>query len=223
MRIEVCCPKCGLAYLVDESASGEQLFCPGCSSPMRQQAPRAAAPSTRPAGRPIAAPAAAPAPAPARATAPAEVICPRCQLHFVPGRSSTAAERSERATVLVVEDMAYFREIAVDALASRYEVKTATTVAEARALLTGGGIDLMVLDLTLDGGEYGSELLRTMLAKPCPILIFTAKDEAEMYGDTWDELQALGADDLVMKGMNAGESLLRKTAALLGDNLGEED
>jgi CheY-like chemotaxis protein len=239
MRIEVCCPKCGHAYLVDESASGEQLFCPGCGAAMRQQPaqqgpvrqqPVQPKPAQRQPARP-AATAAAPA-ASASATAAAqqpepakavEVICPRCSLHFVPGRSTIASARGDRATVLVVEDMEYFREIAVDALASRYEVKTATTAAEARALITAGGIDLMVLDLTLDGGEYGAELLRTMSAKPCPILIFTARDESEMYGDSWDELQELGADDLVMKGMNAGESLLRKTAALLGDELSEED
>jgi DNA-binding response OmpR family regulator len=119
--------------------------------------------------------------------------------------------------------MDYFREIAVDALASQYEVKTAANVLEARAALTEGGIDLMILDLTLDGGEHGVELLRTMAFKPCPIVIYTAQDESEMYGQRWDELRALGADDLVMKGMNVGESLLRKTAALLGDELGEDD
>jgi DNA-binding response OmpR family regulator len=155
-------------------------------------------------------------------TAVQEVVCPRCKLHFVPRRSATTVPRGKRRTVLVVEDMDYFQEIAVDALSACYEVKTASTVQEARAALTGGGIDLMVLDLTLDGGEYGVELLRTMSSKPCPILIYTAQDESEMYGDSWEELIRLGADDLVMKGMNVGESLLRKVAALLGDDVDDE-
>ena len=119
--------------------------------------------------------------------------------------------------------MTYFREIATEALSPRYEVKSATNLNEARAAIAAGGIDLMVLDLTLDGGDHGIELLRTMAFKPCPILIFTAQDESEMYGDSWDELRSLGADDLVMKGMNVGESLRRKVGALLGEQWDEEE
>jgi CheY-like chemotaxis protein len=234
MRIEVLCSQCGNSYLADENAIEAGLVCPGCSAPVQVQTatarPRAELPPPSVAAAP---PAAAPpgtatvaAVAPASHQAPAEeaqVVCPRCKLHFVPRRSAAAAEENRRRTVLVVEDMDYFREIAVDALAPRYVVKTAATVIEAQAALTEGGVDLMILDLTLDGGEYGVELLRTMAYKPCPILIYTAKDESEMYGQPWDELRALGADDLVMKGMNVGESLLRKAADLLGDELDEED
>ena len=59
-------------------------------------------------------------------------------------------------------------------------------------------------------------LLRSLPGKRFPILIYTAQDESEMYGETWDELQRLGADDIVMKGMNVGESLARKVSGLLG-------
>jgi hypothetical protein len=47
-------------------------------------------------------------------------------------------------------------------------------------------------------------------------VIFTAQDESELYGDNWERLSDLGADELVIKGMNVGESLRRKVAALLG-------
>jgi len=146
-----------------------------------------------------------------------EIVCPRCNLHFVPRGGTAPLQRSdERQTVLVVEDMDYFQEIARDALATDFNVKTAESVAEAREILGAGGISLLVLDLTLDGGDHGLDLLRGFRAKPCPILIYTAKDESEMYGDSWEELQNLGADDIVIKGMNVGESLVRKVSTLLG-------
>jgi hypothetical protein len=66
------------------------------------------------------------------------------------------------------------------------------------------------------------ELLRAFSSKPCPILVYGDQDESDMYGDSWEELQRLGADDIVMKGMNAGESLARKAASLL-DLPGDED
>jgi CheY-like chemotaxis protein len=146
-----------------------------------------------------------------------EVVCPRCKLHFVPRRATAeAAAENARYTVLVVEDMDYFREIATEALSSTFEVKEAATLAEARAHLAAGGINLMVLDLTLGGGESGIDLLRSLPAKPCPILIYTDQDESEMYNKSWEELQQLGADDILMKGMNAGELLNRKASGLLG-------
>ena len=76
--------------------------------------------------------------------------------------------------------------------------------------------------MTLDGGDYGIDLLRGLSVKPCPILIYTAQDESEMYGDSWEELRELGADDMVVKGMNVGESLVRKVGALLGKDRDED-
>jgi CheY-like chemotaxis protein len=146
-----------------------------------------------------------------------EVVCPRCKLHFVP-RAETAprAASSSKHTVLVVEDMEYFIEIARDALEPRYQVKVATTVEDARALLGAGNISLMLLDLTLAEGGEANQLLGELPFKPCPILIYTAEDESSMYGETWEKLQELGADDVVLKGMNVGESIVRKVDSLLG-------
>jgi CheY-like chemotaxis protein len=160
-----------------------------------------------------------PPPPPERVAAAvaADVCCPRCGLHFTP--EAHLASPDQRPTVLLVEDLEYFVEIARDALSGKYEVKTARSVGEARAELLRGGIDLLLLDLALEGGEDGLALLREAPGKTCPILLFTAQDESEMYGEGWSRLQALGVDDVVIKGMNMGEMLTRKVATLLGEPL----
>lgn len=209
MKLEVRCTQCGKGFLLDEgtiAASGGALPCPACGAAIRLAAvapapPRASAPAPAP-------PSVAPAP-------PSEVCCPRCGLHFVPSAES-AASAGSRPTVLLVEDMDYFVEIARDALGGRYELKVAQRVDEARALLARGGVDLLLLDLTLEGGQDGLSLLRGW-RKSCPVLLFTAQDESEMYGDGWSKMRELGIDDVVIKGMNMGEILARKVAALLGE------
>ena len=217
MKVEVRCRSCGKGYLVEETkipAAGGSVPCQACGALIDFKAtqpakPRAAAPA---APRP-AAPPAAPAADGARR---GEVSCPRCGLHFVPGAQAASATGARR-TILLVEDLHYFVEIARDALSGRYEVKTARTVEEARAILAGGGIDLMLLDLTLEGGQDGLRLLREPPGKVCPVLLFTAQDESEMYGESWAHLQSVGVDDVVIKGMNMGETLVRKVSDLLGD------
>jgi CheY-like chemotaxis protein len=150
------------------------------------------------------------------------VVCPRCNLHFEPRRRPSKGT-VERKTILVVDDLAYFRQIAKDALEPTFDVKTAATSAEARDLITAGEFDLLVLDLTLDGCNAGRELLAELRPKPCPILIFTAQDESEMYGENWENLKRLGADDLVIKGMRVAESLTRKASSLLGVAVDDAD
>lgn len=224
MKIEIRCSRCGKGVLVDESqapAEGGYLPCVFCGStivikprpaaarPARSAAPAAEVP-------PQAAVPAAAAADPANAAARTEVCCPRCGLHFTPdGRREEV--RGARPVVLIVEDMDYFVEIARDALAARYELKHAKTVADARALLARGDIDLLLLDVVLEGGQDGLRLLQEAPGKTCPVLLFTAQDESEMYGEGWDRLRALGVDDVVMKGMNMGELLTRKVGALLGE------
>jgi DNA-binding response OmpR family regulator len=134
-------------------------------------------------------------------------------MHF---RTEESPQRGEdRPTVLLVEDLPYFQEIAREALAPKYTLRQVGTVTEARAALAGGNVDIILLDLTLRGGEDGLTLLEGLPGKPCPILIFTAQDESELYGERWNQLRALGADDLVFKGMNMGEVLVRKVDDLL--------
>jgi predicted Zn finger-like uncharacterized protein len=211
MKIEVRCAGCGRGYLVDEAkvpSGGGLVACQSCGATIELKPSRTAPlpPSPQP-------------PAAARAT---EVCCPRCNLHFVPGVAAPAPRSSERPTLLLVEDMEYFVEIARDALAGRYELKIARTVDEARAVLQQGGIDLLLLDVTLDRGDDGLRLLREPPGKVCPVLLFTAQDETDMYGEGWEKLIALGVDDVVIKGMNMDEALLRKVGEMLGEPLTQD-
>lgn len=217
MKIEVRCGACGKGYLVDQGkipAEGAIVPCQSCGTPISLKAPVVLK-------RPAPPAAAAAAPAAPSSDRPDEVCCPRCQFHFVPG-VKTKPVRTGRPTLLVVEDMDYFLEIARDALGERYELKTAKTLKEARAVLKGGGIDLLLLDLTLEKGEDGLQLLREPPGKICPVLLFTAQDESEMYGEEWAKIRALGVDDVILKGMNMDEALLRKVAEMLGEPMPQE-
>lgn len=251
MKVEVRCPGCQEGYLLDIEVLAEGTPCPGCGESLDSEAEATATAIDVPPPEVVVAPAAARVPArasvqataaavaaavakppaaatAARAPAPAaaaEVVCPRCKLHFKP-RADTQArvrESTDRQTILIVEDLVYFREIAAEALSGEYEVQGVATKAAAKAALRRGNVDLMVLDLTLDGGEAGLDLLRELSGKPCPILIYTAQDESEMYGESWDELKGLGADDIVIKGMNVGDELSRKVGTLLGRHWDDED
>lgn len=235
MSWTVRCPACDAGFVVPPELDGQELACPSCFSPVplnRPQAVGAGATAARPASRsaasmPAAMPARTPAPAPTRATAPVaavaeQVVCPRCRLHFSP-KGGPVAQDGTRRKVLIVEDMKYFKQVARDALEERYEVVFASSNAEAREALTAGGIDLLVLDLNLDNGDQGADLLRSFRYKPCPILIYTSTEESEMYGQAWEELKQLGADDLVAKGVNIADSLRHKVATALGEDLEGED
>jgi CheY-like chemotaxis protein len=215
LKIEVRCSGCGRGYLVDEAripAGGSVVPCQSCGTAIELTPPRA---THRP---PVAKTATAPVEDHALAS---EVCCPRCNLHFVPDGKSKP-KSAERPTLLVVEDMDYFIEIAREALGGRYELKIARTLDEARVLLIQGGIDLMLLDVTLEKGEDGLRLLREPPGKTCPVLLFTAQDESDMYGDGWERLRALGVDDVVIKGMNMDEALSRKVAEMLGEPLPQD-
>ena len=145
---------------------------------------------------------------------PDEIVCPRCQLHFTPRGRGPKPNAEARPIVLIVEAEGYFRDLAEESLATECEVKTAVTAAAAQQILTAGRVDAMLI--ALDDGQEGMALLQSQTSKPCPILIYTSQDEAEMSGPQWNRLRDLGADDIVVKGMNVADSLLRKVGTLLG-------
>lgn len=118
--------------------------------------------------------------------------------------------------LLFVEDRDYVVEIARDALGEAYEFRVAASVTEGLAGLSEGGIELVLLDLSLASGEDGRDFLRALPAKPCPIVALTAQDESEIRGERWAELRRLGVDDVLRKGMQMGEALGRKVAERLG-------
>ena len=73
----------------------------------------------------------------------------------------------------------------------------------------------MILDLSLEDGQDGTQVLQATRRLGIPVLIFTARDETDLYGGVWDQLKAAGATDILIKGMNVGEELRQKVRALL--------
>jgi predicted Zn finger-like uncharacterized protein len=164
------------------------------------------------------------------------VKCPGCGLRFVPQArhatfdpdSSVAAsissalpaapaalKGSAARTILIAEDVEFFTTLAINALGKKYRTITVPGVEETLRAVRSEKIDLLVLDLTLKDGRDGREVLRALGDKSFPVLIFTSGDEVEMYGERWEELKRLGADDLLLKGMNVEENLLAKVGSLL--------
>jgi CheY-like chemotaxis protein len=238
MKVETHCNRCRTAYILDDAFAGTALPCPACGAQEGLVVPparaRASAGDSSVEPLPLATVGeddtddsqrivsndavgeAAPGTVRAAPREPEEVVCPRCNLHFVPRTRSKETPQAGRPVVLVVEDMDFFREVAAEALASRFEIREASSVREARSALDAGGIDLILLDPSIEGGDSGIELLRRLPSKPCPILIYTDRDESEIYGESWEDLKRLGADDIVMKAMNAGEAIARKASGLVG-------
>jgi CheY-like chemotaxis protein len=220
VKIEVRCPSCHRGMLVEERSVEDGLVCPGCSAEIPSRRPRPAIAEPEPASVSLSAVGAEPAtprpePSGDGGALGGAVVCPRCKLHFTP-RDDRELEPEERRTVLVVEDMEYFRQVARHALEAKYDVQTARSTAEGIALLAQLPVDLVVLDLTLEGKDEGRELLTHAARKGCPVIVYTARDESEIYGESWEELKRLGARDIVIKGMNVGESLARKADEILG-------
>ena len=142
------------------------------------------------------------------------VRCPACGHRFA-GTAAEAASPERKPSVLIAEDTPFFQECVREALGDGFTTRVAPSVRKALDILRTEPVDLLLLDLTLQDGADGREVLRALPKKPCPILVFTAEDEQTLFGPAWDELRRLGADDLVMKGMNVEENLLMKVRALL--------
>jgi DNA-binding response OmpR family regulator len=145
------------------------------------------------------------------------VSCPKCGHTFVPEtKAPPAPSRTGKRIILLVEDQKYFTEVTREALGSEYRTVSVATKDEALKVMATELPSLLILDLSLARGQDGRDLLKAIPNKAFPILIFTARDETELYGDAWEELKKLGADDIVHKGMNVGDELRRKVALLLG-------
>ncbi len=117
--------------------------------------------------------------------------------------------------VLVVEDDATQRNGIAELLRSDgVEIVGAGSVADARALLDGGGFDCVVLDLGLPDGD-GVELLEQLAdapsAKKTPVVVYTARDlpahqEARLRR---------GSSAIILKGPHSGERLLEEVTLFL--------
>jgi two-component system, OmpR family, response regulator QseB len=115
--------------------------------------------------------------------------------------------------ILLVEDHLELRDMVAGHFVGRgFVVDAVSTVEEARAALTTGGYDVMLLDLGLPDSD-GMVLLRetpTLVAGGLPTLVVTARDSLE------DRLAGLneGADDYLVKPFNLLELEARLRAVL---------
>lgn len=215
--VDLPCPSCGQVTTLPETglpASGE-IACAGCGEVLSfRSAPHGVTGPVRlpEGGLTFAPPRHEPVelspPAP-RSTGP-HVCCPACGHRFDPRTSGPA-----RRTVLIVEDTNFFLTLATQVLGTRYAVIAARTGAEARQVLATRSVDLVVLDLTLPDAD-GVDVLRSMPRSGIPVLLYTSRDETQMLGADWEALRALGARDVVHKGINIEDVLLQKAGALLG-------
>jgi len=100
---------------------------------------------------------------------------------------------------MVVDDDADTQTYMATVLARSYGVVTAASGPEMWARLEDGGINLILMDLTLAGGEDGIELTRQLRANPrwssLPVVALTA----HASDDVRDRALRAGCDDYVCK------------------------
>lgn len=238
----VSCPGCNNMYSLDErklSSRGALLTCAQCGKKWKVRPPSDTAMDsarTEPAPAPDAAEPTSPArlhsragPEPARPVEISQsmagtVSCPSCGHAFVPaprpsvtgtGPMPRISAPATGQRVLIIEDQNYFAELTRDALGKDFDTHVVATLSEARSALADGPFDLVILDLSLEEGQDGSQLLSAIRKRGTPVLVFTARDETEMYGDVWASLRQAGATDILIKGMNVGEELRQKVKSIL--------
>jgi two-component system, OmpR family, KDP operon response regulator KdpE len=112
---------------------------------------------------------------------------------------------------LVVEDDREIRTLMQSSLGVEgFDVQTAVTLSEARALWHNAPPDLVILDLGLPDGD-GAELVRDIRrSSAVPILIVSARHQEAQKIKVLDE----GADDYLTKPFSVGELLARIRVAL---------
>ena len=113
--------------------------------------------------------------------------------------------------VLVVEDDREIRGLLQSVLALEgFEVRSAVTLSEARALLEHEPPDLVILDLGLPDGDGGTLVAACRGRQRLPVIVVSARqDEAQKVA-----LLDAGADDYLVKPFGVGELLARIRVAL---------
>ncbi len=113
-----------------------------------------------------------------------------------------------RPSVLLIDDERIFRVLAEEALSSEgFEVRTAATLARARAEIDRAAPDVMILDRRLPDGD-GMDLLRELSAHGAPsaeVIVVTA------YGDVANAVEALrsGAVDYLTKPVQVTDLVIK--------------
>lgn len=127
------------------------------------------------------------------------------------------AKRSERKTVLIIEDDADVRNFASRVLELEgYEVLEAEDKDNCLGLTRGNKIALVLLDLRLPRHD-GWAVLERMKSEPglseIPVIVFTASAGAPQH----DRALAMGAADYLVKPLSAAK-LREAVARILGQN-----
>ena len=117
--------------------------------------------------------------------------------------------------VLLVEDDRVLRNSLREALSVEgYDLKTATSLADAKAqlqnLAPGQTIDLVVLDLGLPDGDGQSLLAELRRRSRTPVIVISAREAEGQKIQLLDQ----GADDYLVKPFGIGELLARMRVAL---------
>lgn len=117
--------------------------------------------------------------------------------------------------ILLVEDDRVLRSSLFEALSVEgYELKTAASLADARAQLKhaapGEAIDLIVLDLGLPDGDGQSLLTDLRRSSNTPVIVISARQAEGQKIELLDQ----GADDYLVKPFGIGELLARIRVAL---------
>lgn len=120
-----------------------------------------------------------------------------------------------RRSVLLVEDDRVLRNSLREVLSVEgYDLKTAASLADARAqlrhLLPGQTLDLVVLDLGLPDGDGQSLLAELRHSSHTPVIVISAREAEGQKIQLLDQ----GADDYLVKPFGIGELLARMRVAL---------
>jgi two-component system, OmpR family, response regulator len=120
-------------------------------------------------------------------------------------------ETADRFSVLVVDDDAEIRQLLSRYLeAHGFDVATAGTAAQSRAVVAAGGIDLVLLDLGLPDEDGLVHLRHLQAAWSGPVIVVTGRGEAveRVVG------LELGADDYLAKPFDFRELVARVRSVL---------
>ena len=134
--------------------------------------------------------------------------CPKCAKSFQVNTESTepAAVSSEQATILLVDDARFFRELLIDLLKDRdVRLVTADSAKEAWQALQGNAIALMIVDINLPD-KNGLELIKEIRAdkKLADLAILCISGVYRKEDDAVKAIRA-GADDFISKSFKPEE------------------
>lgn len=135
-----------------------------------------------------------------------QVSCPKCTHKFLVEPDSSTDQRTTRATILMVDDARFFRELLLDLLKDRdANLLTADTAEAAWGMLHKHPVDLLIADINLPD-KNGLELIREIRAdqelKKIRILCISG-----VYRQDDDAINAIraGADDFISKSFKPDE------------------